>query len=37
MEIFNVSVGSRAVLTFTEIAFSTEVFEKYQRTLQIKF
>ncbi|HCX2605050.1 TPA: hypothetical protein PI220_002532 [Staphylococcus aureus] len=28
---------SLAVLTITEIAFSTEVFEKYQRTLQIKF
>ncbi|HDZ6510984.1 TPA: hypothetical protein RTX36_002111 [Staphylococcus aureus] len=31
------SVGSLAVLTITEIACSTEVFEKYQRTLQIKF
>ncbi|RNA89358.1 hypothetical protein [Staphylococcus aureus] len=31
------SVGSLAVLKITEIAFSTEVFEKYQRTLQIKF
>ncbi|HBC4726059.1 TPA: hypothetical protein KES64_002386 [Staphylococcus aureus] len=26
------AVGSLAVLTTTEIAFSTEIFEKYQRT-----
>ncbi|RZH92538.1 hypothetical protein, partial [Staphylococcus aureus] len=26
-----------AVLITTEIAFPTEIFEKYQRTLQIKF
>ncbi|HCY1149162.1 TPA: hypothetical protein O0789_002587 [Staphylococcus aureus] len=29
---FNVAVGSLAVLTTTEIAFPTEIFEKYQRT-----
>ncbi|HIH7673831.1 TPA: hypothetical protein ACYSSV_002479 [Staphylococcus aureus] len=34
---FNVSVGSLAVLTIAEITFSTEIFEKNQRTLQIKF
>ncbi|HDK3788325.1 TPA: hypothetical protein ACGUKV_000353 [Staphylococcus aureus] len=27
------SVGSLAVLTITEIAFPTEIFEKNQRTL----
>ncbi|WP_460413846.1 hypothetical protein [Staphylococcus aureus] len=27
----------RQVLTITEIAFPTEIFEKNQRTLQIKF
>ncbi|ALH97180.1 TPA: hypothetical protein PJ672_002668 [Staphylococcus aureus] len=26
------AVGSLAVLTTTEIAFPTEIFEKYQRT-----
>ncbi|HDC7405933.1 TPA: hypothetical protein O8914_002281 [Staphylococcus aureus] len=31
------SVGSLAVLTISEIAFPTEIFEKNQRTLQIKF
>ncbi|MFK3494171.1 hypothetical protein LOQ69_10360 [Staphylococcus aureus] len=31
------AVGSLAVLTTTEITFSTEIFEKYQRTQQIKF
>ncbi|HCD1713237.1 TPA: hypothetical protein NBZ28_001707 [Staphylococcus aureus] len=31
------SVCSLAVLITTEIAFPTEIFEKYQRTLQIKF
>ncbi|HEI7353174.1 TPA: hypothetical protein ACSTPQ_002544 [Staphylococcus aureus] len=31
------SVDSLAVLTIMEIAFSTEIFEKNQRTLQIKF
>ncbi|HDG8500472.1 TPA: hypothetical protein RY759_001204 [Staphylococcus aureus] len=31
------SVGSLAVLTTTEFAFLTEIFEKYQRTLYIKF
>ncbi|QOY77857.1 hypothetical protein IRZ54_11695 [Staphylococcus aureus] len=31
------SVGSLVVLTTTEIAFSTEIFEINQRTLQIKF
>ncbi|HDP6142258.1 hypothetical protein [Staphylococcus aureus] len=31
------SVGSLAVLTITEIAFPTGIFEKNQRTLQIKF
>ncbi|HHW5304530.1 TPA: hypothetical protein ACU2FF_002400 [Staphylococcus aureus] len=34
---FNVSVGSPAELTDTEIEFPTEIFEKNQRTLQIKF
>ncbi|HDC6606735.1 TPA: hypothetical protein O8640_002176 [Staphylococcus aureus] len=28
---------SLAVLITTEIAFPTEIFKKYQRTLQIKF
>ncbi|AFH70071.1 TPA: hypothetical protein PQI25_002431 [Staphylococcus aureus] len=31
------SVGSLVVLTTTEIAFPTEIFEKNQRTQQIKF
>ncbi|HCC5687840.1 hypothetical protein LMP74_11450 [Staphylococcus aureus] len=31
------SVGSLVVLTTTEIVFPTEIFEKNQRTLQIKF
>ncbi|HHU6762167.1 TPA: hypothetical protein ACUI3C_002776 [Staphylococcus aureus] len=29
--------GSLAVLITTEIAFPTEIFEKYQCTLKIKF
>ncbi|HID5029115.1 TPA: hypothetical protein ACXEEZ_002451 [Staphylococcus aureus] len=31
------SVGSLVVLTTTEIAFPTEIFEKNQRTQHIKF
>ncbi|HDG1293098.1 TPA: hypothetical protein PCY47_002657 [Staphylococcus aureus] len=31
------SVGLLVVLTTTEIAFPTEIFEKNQRTQQIKF